>query len=396
MGKLPTKAGRTAGRRSTPTRSPKPAPKPAPKKKKVAKVVRRKSAKAAKRRRSERSEDTSTPSYLMAIEVENVRCFGPRQRLELGTARGGPAPWTLIFGDNGSGKTTLLQSICSIASTLQDEREVPSFIRYNWWPHRKDSKDAVISAEVLMRPKAMGKFSVRFPKRNRNVMPAPVWDFNRGGTMQYFGYGASRRHGNEADSGRKPLESSGDESLFVDDAHLLNAEEWFVQMSHFGPSRKKLREARAAERVREFLKSVLIDISAIRIAQRQGHSVVEFKTPYGWVPMRDLSVGYRTLIAWLVDFTRRMQVIYAKSAAPLSQPAVVCIDEIDLHLHQRWQRTVMQFLTDLFPKVQFVATAHSRQILQSAPRGTNLVLLRRSKDFAEIHHNADELLEGIR
>jgi energy-coupling factor transporter ATP-binding protein EcfA2 len=325
-----------------------------------------------------------------------VRCFGPKQRLNLTNKPGVPAPWTLIYGDNGSGKTTLLQSICSVASTLQDSREVPSFIRYNWSPHRKDNRDAVISAEVLMRPKRVQTFSVTFPKRARNAMPAPVWDFNGDGMMQYFGYGASRRHGSEADSGRKPIESSGDESLFIDDAQLLNAEEWFIQMSHFGPSRKKLREARAAERVRDFLKSVLLDIAAIRIGTRNGHQVVEFKTPYGWVPMRDLSVGYRTLIAWLVDFTRRMQVVYANSSSPLAQPAVVCIDEIDLHLHQRWQRTVMKFLSDLFPKVQFIASAHSRQVLQNAPRGTNLVLIRRNKDYAEIHHDADELMEGVR
>jgi energy-coupling factor transporter ATP-binding protein EcfA2 len=362
---------------------------PAAKKRKVA-------PRATRRRRAKKVEPGATPAYLLGVEIENVRCFGPKQRLNLATKHGTPAPWTLIFGDNGSGKTTLLQAICSLASTLQDDREVPSFIRYNWWPHRKDSKDAVISADVLMRPKKVERFSVRFPKRARNAMPAPVWDFNGAGAIQYFGYGASRRHGNEADSGRKPLESSGDESLFVDDAQLLNAEEWFLQMSHFGPSRKKLREARAAERVRDFLKSVLIDISAIRIGTRNGHSLMEFKTPYGWVPMRDLSVGYRTLIAWLVDFTRRMQVVYASSGSPLAQPVVVCIDEIDLHLHQRWQRMVMKFLSDLFPKAQFVATAHSRQVLQSAPRGTNLVVLRRNKDWAEIHHDADEILEGIR
>jgi energy-coupling factor transporter ATP-binding protein EcfA2 len=354
--------------------------------------------KKAKRRKAKgkRPGEERVPAYLMSVELENVKCFGPKQRLDLSTRHGGPAPWTLIFGDNGSGKTTLLQAICSVASTLQDAREVPSFIRYNWWPHRKDMKDAVISADVLMRPKKVEKFTVRFPKRARNAMPAPVWDFNGAGAIRYFGYGAARRHGSEADAGRKPIESSGDESLFVDDAKLLNAEEWFLQMSHFGPSRKKLREARAAERVREFLKSVLIDISAIRIGTRNGHSLMEFKTPYGWVPMSQLSVGYRTLIAWLVDFTRRMQVVYASSSAPLAQPAVVCIDEIDLHLHQRWQRTVMKFLSDLFPKVQFIATAHSRQVLQNAPRGTKLVVLRRNKDWAEIHHDADEMLEGIR
>lgn len=363
------------------------------KKVKKSKVVARKK-KPARRKKSKKAARKSTgkPLYLMSVDVENVRCFGPAQTLQLSDERGKPYGWTVIFGDNGAGKSTLLQAVCGIASTMQDHKEVPSFIRYNWWPQRKATKPALVRSKVLLRPKEVAEFSVRYSPERRRQSPPPSWDFNRDGTLIYFGYGASRRHGQAADSGRKPLESSADESLFVDDAELLNAEEWFVQMSHFGPKRRQLREARAAKKVRDLLKSVLLDVKDIRIASNR----VEFETHYGWVSLRDLSMGYRTLIAWIVDFARRLYVLNPRSADPLAAPAVVCVDEIDLHLHQRWQRNLMKVLTEVFPKTQFICTAHNRTVSQAVPRDANLVLLRRRGDHVEIHNNAAELLEGVR
>ncbi|GMR21821.1 MAG: hypothetical protein BMS9Abin37_0138 [Acidobacteriota bacterium] len=378
--------------------------------KKTKKAVKKRAKKTAKRRvtakkgirrkkrgKASRAKASSgVPLYLLSVGLENVRCFGPSQTLQLSTERGKPIPWTVIFGDNGSGKTTLLQAVCSVASTLQDRKEVPSFIRYNWWPQRRPSKATLVSANVLLRPREEAEFSVRYAPERRRQTPPPRWDFDRDGTLNYFGYGASRRYGNTADSGRKPLESSGDESLFVDEAELLNAEEWFVQMSHFGPARRQLREARAAKKVRDLLQSILLDVTDIRIATRQGRARVEFQTHYGWVPLKDLSMGYRTLIAWIVDFSRRLYVQNPRSANPLAGPAVVCIDEIDLHLHQRWQRNLMKFLSEIFPKTQFICSAHNRTVAQAVPRDANLVLLRRKGDHVEIHNHAAELLEGVR
>jgi predicted ATP-binding protein involved in virulence len=49
--------------------------------------------------------------------------------------------------------------------------------------------------------------------------------------------------------------------------------------------------------------------------------------------------------------------------------AVVLIDEIDLHLHPRWQREIRQKLRETFPKVQFIATTHSPFVIQSLRPG---------------------------
>jgi hypothetical protein len=52
--------------------------------------------------------------------------------------------------------------------------------------------------------------------------------------------------------------------------------------------------------------------------------------------------------------------------APSLVQGVVLIDEIDLHLHPRWQRVVLDGLRTTFPRLQFVVTTHSPQVLSSA------------------------------
>jgi len=55
--------------------------------------------------------------------------------------------------------------------------------------------------------------------------------------------------------------------------------------------------------------------------------------------------------------------------ARLHTPGIVLIDELDLHLHSRWQRDVVTSLCESFPRLQFVATSHSPFIVQSVSPG---------------------------
>src|SRR5207245_6221696 len=112
------------------------------------------------------------------------------------------------------------------------------------------------------------------------------------------------------------------------------------------------------------------------------------RTPYGCVARRQLGYGYRTLIAWMVDFASRMVERYPDSPDPLAEPAVVLVDEIDLHLHPSWQRQLLGHLTRCFPNTQFVATAHSPLIVQAASSvNANLAVLRREGDHVVIDNH---------
>jgi len=82
-----------------------------------------------------------------------------------------------------------------------------------------------------------------------------------------------------------------------------------------------------------------------------------------------LSDGYRNLIALAADVAWRAVRLntHMGSDAPQQVHGTVLIDEIELHLHPGWQRTVLARLQEAFPHVQFVVTTHSPQVIASVP-----------------------------
>ena len=133
------------------------------------------------------------------------------------------------------------------------------------------------------------------------------------------------------------------------------------------------------------LDGLLPDVSDLRIISRgspqQPKISLEFLTPYGWVRLREMSLGYQTMVVWITDFASKLFIRYPESKNPLAEPAIVLIDEIDLHLHPEWQRKLIGYLSRLFPNTQFIATAHSPLVVQAAgDAGANVVLLKRVGD----------------
>ncbi|MEM7535039.1 MAG: AAA family ATPase [Chloroflexota bacterium] len=80
--------------------------------------------------------------------------------------------------------------------------------------------------------------------------------------------------------------------------------------------------------------------------------------------VRYLSDGERNLLSLILDLTRRLTQANPTLDNPIRKgKAVVLIDELDLHMHPSWQRTVVQRLTNTFPNCQFICTTHSPQII---------------------------------
>jgi predicted ATP-binding protein involved in virulence len=89
------------------------------------------------------------------------------------------------------------------------------------------------------------------------------------------------------------------------------------------------------------------------------------------LPFRMLSDGVRNMLAMVADIAYRAAVLnpHLGERAAEQTPGIVLIDEIDLHLHPKWQRRVVEDLRTTFPQVQFVATTHSPFIIQSLRPG---------------------------
>ena len=95
--------------------------------------------------------------------------------------------------------------------------------------------------------------------------------------------------------------------------------------------------------------------------------VVRFENGYV-APWSELSGGYHVFIALVADIARRAVMLneFDGVAAPARAEGVVLIDMLDLHLDPRWQRVALRRLRNTFPRLQFVVTTHSPQVLSSA------------------------------
>jgi len=178
------------------------------------------------------------------------------------------------------------------------------------------------------------------------------------------------------------------DTLFSEDAALQNAEEWLVQRDYAALSSNngQSKALSQLEQVKALLIDVLPDVEEIRILrpdESRATASVEFKTPYAWVSIKQVSLGYSSLTAWMVDLARRMFERYPHSETPLTEPAIVLVDEIDLHLHPSWQRNLMDLLRKRFPRTQFIVTAHSPLVVQASAKA-NIALLRKKGDEVEI------------
>lgn len=109
-----------------------------------------------------------------------------------------------------------------------------------------------------------------------------------------------------------------------------------------------------------------------------------------------LSDGEKGLLAMTGDLARRMVLAAQHAERPLEHPAVVLIDEIELHLHPGLQRTILPKLRKVFPKVQFIVSTHSPQVLSSV-HAENVRLLRdfsvRPLTRATWHRDTNRILE---
>ncbi|HZF09726.1 MAG TPA: AAA family ATPase [Thermoanaerobaculia bacterium] len=350
------------------------------------------------------------PAYILDLTVRNVRCFGPEeQTLRLTDAAGRPAPWTVILGDNGAGKTTLLQCLVALESRRHffkpwehGERplvELPTYRGEGWRIYRDPSRPRETSIRGRvgvgsgrgLASKGFKTLEVTVPtssETNPSVVFAAVAD-EALQNLRCCSYGATRRMGSVA-LNRGPEDPAA--SLFLDFVALVDAEEWLLVEDYARTRDLNRSESRLRfERVKRVLVDLLPDVEDLRIRESDSRSpkpAIEVKVPYGWVALADLSHGYRTMIAWTVDLASRLFMLYPDSRNPLAEPAVVLVDEVDLHLHPKWQREVREHLTERFPNAQFVVTAHSPLVVQ-ASENENIVVLRRQGDHVVIDNNVE-------
>jgi len=344
------------------------------------------------------------PAYITSLSIENIKCFGPKQTLDLTYTDGKPARWTVILGDNGVGKTTLMKAIFVMRPleeiTMAGEDRRYSQSMSTLFEHFRNSERTMLSRQnetkgMMSLFLLQTSLKTQITKLNvpieltvsvsKNSATSNLHIGDLGGFVLYC-YSASRTMGNVSFIENLDWNNPKMQNF---DQDLLNAEEWLLKADYIASKhadRKDLRIRR--DKIRQVLVEILPDISELRFHAPEIYvnPRIQFLTPYGWVYLNDLSLGYKTMISWIVDLAARLFERYTDSSDPLSEPAIVLVDEIDLHMHPSWQQKIISYLTDRFPNVQFIVTAHSPLIVQSA-QDANIVVLRREGDHVVIDNN---------
>lgn len=129
---------------------------------------------------------------------------------------------------------------------------------------------------------------------------------------------------------------------------------------------------RQLEAVRRALEQFMPDFDNLTV--RRNPLRMEVEKLGQKLTVNQLSDGEKCLMATVGDLARRFAIANPSRDNPLEGQGIVLIDEIDLHLHPKWQRMVVPRLLEVFPSCQFMISTHSPHVITHV-QPDNLFLL---------------------
>lgn len=103
------------------------------------------------------------------------------------------------------------------------------------------------------------------------------------------------------------------------------------------------------------------DFSDLRVRRNPQRYVIQKDSEI--IEFNQLSQGEKCYLALVCDLARRFAMANPNSDYPLQGEGIVFIDEVDLHLHPKWQMEIIDKLRTIFPNCQFFLSSHSPHVL---------------------------------
>ncbi|HEY3838280.1 MAG TPA: TIR domain-containing protein, partial [Bryobacteraceae bacterium] len=339
-----------------------------------------------------------------------------------------PRPMSAFVGDNATGKSTLLQCVALACLGTSFANKIEGISAQTLLRKGASGGAIQLDVELAIDPEASRQevMTVRLgigldPSRkdfyelrpshmlDGDVNHMDAWNMLRGATGLRWGfcagYGAFRalreRRETLSPSSTTSLELDRVSSLFQPQATLL---EPAVLEALFQADISMLSRAPVTiplgvrDRIVELFRD---NIPGIDVREQDGKlRLVEIHS--GVSSASALSDGCNSMIGLLAHVIRHALEITDWVRDPRTAEGVVLIDEVDLHLHPKWQRVALTQLEQAFPKLQFIITTHSPLVLGGVPDGNVNILQRDEEGRTELVSGpsvkgwrVDQLLTGV-
>ncbi len=298
------------------------------------------------------------------LKIKNIKCF-KEVNIPFENEAGNIKNWSLIVGNNGDGKTTILRCL---AFGLCDRSGADALLAELYGGIlREEEKEG--SVEIILKDTSKDrekkyKFVTKIKLQgNSEATSQKIYKLDPVGKetevkepeestvrnkIFAVGYGSGR-----SITGTK----SYDEYAIVDFVYSLFNYEYPLQNVELG-LRRIISNAEEFNSLKNCLKKILmLDESDDFILSKKGLFV---KTrQWGEVSFNALSDGYQSMTTAILDFLSWRLLYDSKSFDLNKTSGIFIIDEVEQHLHPKWQRNIISILAGQFPNMQFIGSTHT-------------------------------------
>ncbi len=317
------------------------------------------------------SQDKTTPHLPFALSRLEIFDFQGIKHLKIEHIPSN-AQWIFLTGENGFGKTSILRAIAK--GLVGDEAFV------EWMP-----PESRIYINAYKGDKTFF--------HSAQTQKIPNYDF----PVAVYGAGRFRTLKEPEKKLPKTL------SLFSDEAQLMNIENILIASERAKSEGKDKKNISTFDTLKKIFLAVLPQLADIKVEYFENELITnqyqvryyekgDSGETYMPVSLRDLAAGYRSVLTMIGDMILRL------SGHPnpfLEQlQGVVLIDEIDAHLHPKYQYELPYLLSTVFPKIQFIVSTHSPIPILGLPKSIPSVVLavcRTPQDGITVDRKDDEM-----
>lgn len=314
----------------------------------------------------------------------------------------------LLTGKNGSGKTSLLVEIAKLLRTMNEGNLTDLYENYPRW--LKIWKEQMDSA-----PDENSRFEAQGRYNETLAWLKKCGDGIHISLNTYDGLERAYADGNfitayfPAERKAQFAQPSGVENVRLADFYGVESDAGNVLLKYMVHLKTQQAYARnegaeeTAQKIQQWFDRfesalrILLDEESIRLEydyKKYNFRILQNgREPFGF---DELSDGYSSVIYIVSDLILRMDKnwLLKDEISQYQEQGIVLIDELETHLHIELQKKILPFLTEFFPKIQFIVTTHSPYILNAISNAKAYDLERQTELENLSGFSSDDLAEG--